>query len=291
MGWFAFEDLIYPLFIFIVGVSIVFSLSKALSQSGRGRVMARVVSRSCLLYLLGLIACHGFDQPIHGFAGQTRAHHAMRWFGVLQRIAICYCFAATLFCLLRARYLVLTTIILLVGYWVLMAYVNVPGAGRGSFAEGKNLANYLDQKYLGGFKYDGDHDPEGYLSNLPAIASCLLGVFAGKHLRDEKFGPYAKGSILIFAGAALAATGYAWGFLPSPVHFPVIKKNLDIVFRTHGRRLQRDDSRPVLSRDRRGEIPRLGDAVRLDWHQCNHAVHADTTASDWTGGRGAGWRW
>ncbi|MDB5172052.1 MAG: hypothetical protein JWN51_825, partial [Phycisphaerales bacterium] len=172
----AFEDLIFPLFVFIVGVSLVFSLSKALRQQTTPRVVLRIVSRAALLYLLGLMVYNGFDQPIHAFAGQSRegpnAMHAVRWMGVLQRIAICYCAAALLFCAFRPRVLVIVTIALLVGYWLLMAYVKVPGVGRGSFAEGANLANYLDQRFLGGYKWDGDHDPEGYLSTLPAIATC-----------------------------------------------------------------------------------------------------------------------
>ncbi|MDB5294001.1 MAG: hypothetical protein JWL69_5242 [Phycisphaerales bacterium] len=220
----AFEDLIFPLFVFIVGVSLVFSLSKALSQHSTGRVILRIVTRSALLYLFGLMVYHGFDQPIHGFGGQTRAMHAVRWMGVLQRIAICYCVAALLFCAFRPRVLVTITIALLVGYWLLMAYVKVPGVGRGSFAEGANLANYLDQRFLGGYKWDGDHDPEGYLSTLPAVATCLLGVFAGLLLKSTKPGPYAKVAALLLGGAALAAAGYAWGFVPSPVQFPVIKK-------------------------------------------------------------------
>jgi predicted acyltransferase len=224
----AFEDLIFPLFVFIVGVSLVFSLSKALRQQTTPRVVLRIVSRAALLYLLGLMVYNGFDQPIHAFAGQSRegpnAMHAVRWLGVLQRIAICYCAAALLFCAFRPRVLVIVTIALLVGYWLLMAYVKVPGVGRGSFAEGANLANYLDQRFLGGYKWDGDHDPEGYLSTLPAIATCLLGVFAGLLLKSAKPSPYAKVGALLLGGAALAGAGYAWGFLPSPVQFPVIKK-------------------------------------------------------------------
>jgi predicted acyltransferase len=220
-----FEDLIFPLFVFIVGVSVVFSLSKSLGQKNRVRLIARIISRSCLLYLLGLMVYHGFDQPIHAFAGQTSKAHAIRWMGVLQRIAICYCVTASLFCVLRLRYLVLIAVIFLVGYWLVMAYVSVPGVGRGSFIEGRNLCDYIDQQYLGGYKYGGaDHDAEGLLSNIPAVASCLLGVFAGSLLKEARFKPYSKVGILLFGGIALAGIGYAWGFVHSPVQFPVIKK-------------------------------------------------------------------
>ena len=220
----AFEDLIFPLFIFIVGVSLVFSLSKALGRGGKWPAIRRIIVRSVLLYLFGLMVYHGFDQPLHGFAGQNHDYHAVRWLGVLQRIAICYLAASLLFCSLRPRMLLAVTIALLLGYWLLMAYVKVPGVERGSYAEGANVANYVDQHYLGGYKWDDDHDPEGYLSTIPAIATCLLGVFAGLLLRDGKFKPYTKVVLLVVGGAALVGVGYAWGFVPSPAHFPVIKK-------------------------------------------------------------------
>jgi predicted acyltransferase len=220
----AFEDLIFPLFVFMVGVSTVFSLSKTRAQRTTGQVMVKIICRAALLYLLGLVVYGGLDQPIFGFPGQNLSHHAVRWLGVLQRIAICYFVASILFYFFRPRTLIASVVLLLVGYWLLMAFVPVPGVGKGSFVEGKNLANYIDQRWLGGFKWDGDHDPEGLLSTLPAIATCLLGVLSGLTLRSQRSGPYAKFAILFLGGAALAGAGYSWGFLPSPVQFPVIKK-------------------------------------------------------------------
>ncbi len=220
----AFEDTIFPLFVFIVGVSLVFSLTKALANGSRGRVVGRIARRAALLYFLGLLVYGGFDQPLLAFAGQKPGHHAMRWLGVLQRIAIVYAAAGLLFCYFRPRGLVLWTVGILVGYWLLMAFVPVPGVGRGSYAEGHNLANYVDQHYLGGYKWDGDHDPEGLLSTLPAIATGLLGALAGIALQGRDRGPYRTLLILFAGGAALAGLGYAWGFVPSPVRFPVIKK-------------------------------------------------------------------
>jgi predicted acyltransferase len=225
----AFEDLIFPLFVFIVGVSIVFSLTKALSRGGKRTAIRRIVIRSVILYFLGLMVYHGFDQPLS--AVYPGAQVGVRWMGVLQRIAICYLAAALLFCFFRPRVLLAITVALLIGYWLLMTYVRVPGVGRGSYVEGRNLANYLDEHYLPGRKWDGkhdkaenDYDPEGILSTMPAIATCLLGVFAGLLMRDGKFKPYTKVAVLLLGGAVLAGAGYAWGFLPSPVQFPVVKK-------------------------------------------------------------------
>lgn len=219
-----FEDLIFPLFVFIVGISLVFSLTKTIALHGQRGALIRILYRSAILYLLGILLYHGFDQPIHAFPGMTHEHHAIRWFGVLQRIALCYAAAGLLFVTLRPRWLVLITVLILLGYWLALTFIPVPGVGTHSYAEGRNLTNYLDQHYLGGWKWDGDHDPEGYLSTLPAIATCLLGVFAGMLLRRDTIRPSHQVLILIVGGCALAALGYAWGFCPSPVQFPVIKK-------------------------------------------------------------------
>jgi len=95
----------------------------------------------------------------------------------------------------------------------------VPGGAAGNFDEGQNLANWVDKEYLPLRKWDGDHDPEGLLSTLPAIANCLLGVFAGMLLRDSKRSDWNKVGQLAAAGVALVALGWLWNF-----QFPVIKK-------------------------------------------------------------------
>jgi predicted acyltransferase len=108
---------------------------------------------------------------------------------------------------------------LLVGYWLLMTFVPVPGGTAGDFAEGRNLTNWVDKNYLPLRKWDGDHDPEGLLSTLPAIANCLLGVFAGLLLRDPTRSDRKKVLTLACAGLALVALGWLWN-----IQFPVIKK-------------------------------------------------------------------
>jgi predicted acyltransferase len=206
---FAFYDLIFPLFVFIAGVSLVFSLGRQIATKGVGAAVKRLLVRSIILYLLGILHYGGFAKHLED----------VRLLGVLQRIALCYLFAGLLFCFLRVRGLVAVTVGLLVGYWLLMTYVPMPGGQAPSYAEGKNLANYLDARYLPGRKWDGDHDPEGLLSTLPAVASCLLGVLAGLLLKNAACGPYRKVLWLVLAGAASVGLGFAWG-----VQFPVIKK-------------------------------------------------------------------
>lgn len=204
-----FYDLIFPLFVFIVGVSLVFSLGKLVEAKGRAAAYGRIVRRSVILFLLGVFFS---SMPVTTLAD-------IRILGVLQRIALCYLAAGLLFCILKPRYLAIICAALLIGYWALMTFVPVPGVGAGDFREGANLANYIDREYLPGTKYDGDHDPEGLLSTLPAIATCLLGVFAGLLLKNDAIADQKKVWILLAGGAAGVLLGFLWG-----LQFPVIKK-------------------------------------------------------------------
>ncbi len=138
---------------------------------------------------------------------------------MLQRIAICYLFAGLIFCFFGQRGRILWCIGLLGGYWLIMTFVPVPGGTAGDFGEGKNLANWVDKQYLPLRKWDGDHDPEGLLSTLPAIANCLIGVFAGVLLSNPLRSNWKKVLYLALAGLVLASLGWAWD-----LQFPVIKK-------------------------------------------------------------------
>jgi predicted acyltransferase len=226
---FAFYDLIFPLFVFIVGVSIVLSLGRARDKHGVRGALRRIVTRGVLLYVVGVL-CYG---------GISRGFDHVRLLGVLQRIAICYTVTAVLFCTLRTRGLIAVCGALLVGYWALMTFVpirdvTVSGTDAaamtalydqttthvsGSFAPGHNLANHIDFLYLPGRRWDGAYDPEGLLSTLPAIATCLLGVFAGLLLARQDVEARRKVRLLLMAGAVSVALGFLWG-----LQFPVVKK-------------------------------------------------------------------
>jgi predicted acyltransferase len=206
---FRFYDLIFPLFVFIIGVSLVFSLSRIIAEQGRPAAVKRVLTRGALLYLIGIVYYGGLSTPVE----------QIRLLGVLQRLALCYTFAGLAFCYLGRRGLIATCITLLVGYWLLMSFVPVPGVGAGNFAQGTNLANYVDSQYLPWRKWDGNHDPEGLLSTLPAIGSCLLGVFAGLLLRSGSVQPAQKVKYLLVAGVVSVLIGYLWS-----LQFPIIKK-------------------------------------------------------------------
>lgn len=205
---FTFFDLIFPLFIFIVGVSTVFSLRKTIEKEGRPAAIRRIIRRSVFLFIIGIFYAGGFSRPIA----------EIRWVGVLQRIALCYMFTGILFCYLKPKALVATCVGLIVGYWALMTFVPVPGFGMGSYAEGQNLANWLDNQLLLGRLYRQTWDPEGLLSTLPAIATCLLGVFAGLLLKEGKMESTRKTQWLLGVGAGGVLLGWLWGF-----QFPINK--------------------------------------------------------------------
>ena len=206
---FAFEDLIFPLFVFIVGVSLVFSLSKSLAQGTKAEAYKRICRRALFLFLLGIVYS----------GGVSKAWPDIRLLGVLNRIALCYLFASLIFCNFKVKGIITIAVGLLAGYWALMTFVPVPGIGAGSFAPGANLANYLDKLYLPGHRYDGDWDPEGLLSTLPAVATCLLGVLAGLLLRDSTVSERRKVACLMGGGLLAVLLGFLWG-----LQFPVIKK-------------------------------------------------------------------
>src|SRR6266481_443940 len=229
---FHFYDLIFPLFAFIIGTSLVFSLSKSVATEGRSATTRKVLKRSLILFILGVIYYEGIGRGIQH----------IRILGVLQRLALCYCGASLAFVWLATpggrdqptvgrgvptapRKLIALTVSLLVGYWAMLTFIPVPGFGAGDFAEGHNLTNWLDKMYLPLRKWDGDHDPEGLLSTLPAIASSLLGVLAGLLLKDggRPQGPSVaadrKVRLLVAWGCAGVIAGLLWH-----LQFPIIKK-------------------------------------------------------------------
>jgi predicted acyltransferase len=235
---FAFYDLIFPLFVFIVGVSLVWSLTRTLREEGRAKAVQRVLRRSALLFLLGIFYSGGLGAKWPD----------IRLLGVLQRIALAYCGAGLLFCFFKPRALVGICAGILAGYWALMSltpirdirleksnlekisatagttnvhalFLAATNRVTGRFEPGLNVANHFDFQFLPGKKYDTYWDPEGVLSTLPAVASCLLGVFAGLLLRSADFCDKWKLIYLFSLGLAGVLLGFLWG-----TQFPVVKK-------------------------------------------------------------------
>ncbi|HWA27050.1 MAG TPA: DUF5009 domain-containing protein [Lacunisphaera sp.] len=236
---FACYDLIFPLFVFISGVSLVFALPRSLATRGRPQTVRRIITRAAVLFALGILYNGGLAQ----------AWPEVRIAGVLQRIAIVYAVVGLLFCYCRPRTCFAVGGILLAGYWALLTFVPVRnvtltkeamtahfGTGKppadqvrtwyesqetritGSYDRGRNLANHLDYEWLPGAKYQVYWDPEGLLSTLPAIATGLLGMMAGQCLRRGDRTATQKITWLAAAGAMCLAGGWTWH-----LQFPVVK--------------------------------------------------------------------
>ena len=209
---FRFYDLIFPMFVFIAGVSLAFSLPRSVERSGRAVTAWRLARRALVLFVIGVIYSGGISKGLDHL-------EQVRWLGVLQRIALASLGAGLLSLWLGARGLAIACTTLLLGYWALLAWVPPPGGTRGDFSEARNIVNWFDANFLPGKKYDKTHDPEGILSTFPAIANCLLGILAGIFLRTSNKSESRKSGLLLAGGAVLAGLGALWS-LP----FPVIKK-------------------------------------------------------------------
>src|SRR6266576_763648 len=204
-----FYDLIFPLFIFVTGVAIVFSLMRLIEQESKSTAYWRVLRRSLLLFALGLV--YGGVTESWPNSGENESWPDIRLLSVLNRIALCYLFTSLLFLNLRLPGLIVAFVAILAGYWALMTFVPVSGIGVGSYAKDANLANWIDAQYLPGRIWNGAWDPEGLLSTLPALGTCLLGVFAGLLLKEPNLQPHQKTLWLIGAGTSMIALEVLWG--------------------------------------------------------------------------------
>jgi predicted acyltransferase len=199
-GWTP-TDLVFPFFLFIVGVATALSLA-GLRDAGTGRaqVFRKAFVRAAIIFGLGLL--------LQGFPHYNLPH--LRIPGVLQRIAIAYLLTAIVVLLTGVRGQVLTLLGLLLGYWTLMTLVPVPGVGRGVLEPEKNLSNWLDFRLLGVnhvWQETRTWDPEGLLSTLGAVASVLCGVLAGHWVRSRR-GTDAKAFGLFYAGSMTLLLGW-----------------------------------------------------------------------------------
>jgi predicted acyltransferase len=197
-GW-TITDLVFPSFLWIVGVAITLSLGQRIAAGvPKSRLFLQVLRRAGVIFVLGLIV---YAAPDFNLSTQ-------RLMGVLQRIAICYLIASAIYLTTRWRIQVVSIVALLVSYWLIMMLAPVPGYGAGDLAVGHNIANYVDGIVLGAHNYANTKtwDPEGLISTLPAIATALFGIMAGhilklkRDLSERTTWLYLTGSILIALG-------------------------------------------------------------------------------------------
>lgn len=199
-------DLVFPTFLFLVGVSIVFAFESRLGRGDTRRsLFSHVIRRTIILFLLGLV--------VNGFP--YFPWHTLRIYGVLQRIAICYLLASALYLWDRkAASKIVVIAVALLGYWVLLRWVPVPGFGMPGrdiplFDPHANLTAYIDRHIFPGRLYVGYRDPEGLLSTMTALATTLLGVLTGIWLRSKRSAPQ-KALGMLMAGIAGVVIGLIW---------------------------------------------------------------------------------
>jgi len=208
-------DLIFPLFLFLAGVSTPYALTRRLTEGARGEVIRKVVLRGLVLVLLGIVYNNGL---------QWKGLAEMRFGSVLARIGLAGMCAQLLFvvCFQDLRRLWFWFAGVLLGYWALLAFGHAPGFAPGDLTMEGNFASYVDRLLLPGKLYRKIHDPEGLLAILPAIGNALLGIQAGLWLRrpESETSGDRKVTGLVGAGVALLLAGWVWSLA-----FP-LNKNL-----------------------------------------------------------------
>lgn len=211
---FTFMDTIFPLFLFISGISWTFSYAK--QKAGGvpdGKIYMKVFRRTLILILFGCV--YNGLLATFDFAGA-------RYCSVLGRIGIAWMLAAVIYMNFNRVGRIVWTVAILAGYWLLLALNVAPDApaGAGPFSLEGNIVGYVDRMIMPGSLYLGIFDPEGLLSNIPAVATALLGMFTGDFVRREDMNGNRKTVLMFCAAAVLLAAGLLWGLV-----FPV-NKNL-----------------------------------------------------------------
>ena len=226
-GWTP-TDLIFPFFLFIVGVAIPLAFGKRIERGdARRSLFIKVAYRSVIIFLLGEF-----------LAGFPYFHlSTIRIPGVLQRIAVCYFFAGIIYLTTRARTTAIIAVLLLVVYHVLMLHVPAPGYYAGDLSKEGSLASYIDRTVFGVhvWRQAVVFDPEGILSTMGALATTLLGVLTGYLIREKDRTPVEKVALMLIAGFVCVIIGWCWN-----PWFPINKSlwTSSYVFFTAGLALQ-----------------------------------------------------
>jgi len=198
----SFADLIFPSFLFIVGVSVVLSLSKQLARGIRkATIYARAFRRSIILFSTGI----GFNLLVSFLMKED----GIRILGVLQRIAMVYLACVLIYLHSRWRTQIVLGAVVLVSYWLAMILIPVPSVGRGILEPGRNVAAWIDGLLVPGSMWNGTWDPEGLFSTIPAIVTGLSGVLGG-HLIQSRFPMDKRLNLMFFAGFAMFVLGGIW---------------------------------------------------------------------------------
>ncbi|MBX2921185.1 MAG: DUF1624 domain-containing protein [Chitinophagaceae bacterium] len=202
----SFTDNIAPVFLFVIGVSIVFAYNKRLADgTSKKNLYKKIIIRSVKIFAVGMFLnlMPGFD------------FGDVRWTGTLHRIAFVFFFCAVIFLNTGWKQQAWMAALLLIGYWLLLTCVPTPGTGKVMLEPGVNIVAWVDNKFLPGKMWQGTWDPESILSTIPSVVSGITGMLAGR-LMISAYAPYQKISYLMTAGMLSSIAGYFWGLI-----FPV----------------------------------------------------------------------
>lgn len=201
-------DLIFPFFLFIVGVSIALAYSKQLNKGIEPKkLIIKIVSRTIKIFLVGVLLNLLY----------SLSFSELRIAGVLQRISIVFLVCSLLFLTSNWKTQAYIATGILIFYWIIMCFVPIPGIGKVSLEPGVNIAAYIDSFLLPGKMWNVTWDPEGLFSTLPALATGILGMLVGKLILSDKT-RNKKLVLLFFLGTILSILGYLVS-----LHFPVNK--------------------------------------------------------------------
>jgi predicted acyltransferase len=199
-GWTP-TDLVFPFFLFIVGVSITLALSRRAEGGGSRRdLYLKIVRRAVIIFALGLVLS---DFPYND--------PAFRIPGVLQRIAVCYLLASVIFLNTGWRTQAAVVVVLLLAYWAILVLVPAPGFSAGDLSMEGSIASYVDRTVFGIHTWKPLYDPEGLLSTTGALATTLAGVLTGHYLRTRRE-PLEKVAAMFAVGAGCVILGWAWNY-------------------------------------------------------------------------------
>ena len=204
------HDTIFPLFLFIAGVSFPFSYSKQVSGGlSRGRIYMKILRRAVILVLLGLVYNGLFSMNFE----------SLRIYSVLGRIGLAWAIAAVLYINFSTKVRAVIAGVILVAYWLLICYVPAPDMpGAAALSMEGNLVGYVDRIIASGHMYKEIFDPEGLLSTIPAAVTAMLGMFTGEFVRRGDIEGRKKAGYMGLAALAMLGLGLLWSLV-----FPINK--------------------------------------------------------------------
>ena len=213
-------DLIFPLFLYLAGVSTPYSIGRSLKEGkSKKQLMLRVVKRGFMLVLLGIIYNNGL---------QLRPLAEIRFSSVLGRIGIAYMLANIIYLYAKENLQIIWFAGLLIGYWLILKLTSAPGFPMGDLTMEGNFASYVDRSLLPGKLSKGIHDTVGFFNNIPAISTAMAGIVTGIYLKRTEIDGKKKTVMLAIFGIASLVIAQIWN-----LDFPINKNMWSSSFVMH----------------------------------------------------------